>query len=663
MKIFIKILVLILFIDSPIYAQKEINNWYFGNHAGVSFNTGSPVPVSDGKLNSIEGCAVMSDKNTGKLLFYTDGTKIWNANHQVVNTDIDLMGGPSSTQTVLIVPNPANNFEYYIFTVPDLTLSVTPKTTSMYYSLISVQNPSCDIVFINKFLIDGVSEKLTGTVDCSGTEFWVVAHSRYESTFYSFHVTSQGVNEKPVTSNYYEVSRDNTAGYVKISPDGSKLAITSHNANSFLALFDFDVRTGAVSNYILLGDQSTNDMFYGVSFSPDNSKLYAIGRTNLNNEVYESALYQYEVNQTTPAAILNSLNIFYIRKSIPFVSALLLGPDKKLYIACTYRNYLDVINYPNLKGNACGYKEDAVKLTGQCQLGLPNNMDLIYGFKDTVESCTGILIGKPPTDGYSYSWSPVIGLSNPNGSQTIASPTTTTSYILKETNTLGCVLENSVLVKVKAGSEHLFQLNPPVVSFIPGKTFETTLHSPSNVGEWEVHLKFDSLLIKFDSILQTVNVTNFSYSEQKGSISLKGNGENGDIAIRFNAFLPQTTDSIFKMDLVVVSAEVQPCERASARSNLLQLGNYCAKTIRSVSSTGKDYFLNNINRNINFGVGLTGNVRIELYNYTGTLEQVLVDNTIEAGEYSIDLDTPIGVYFVHLHSGMFNNVQKVVVVR
>ena len=45
-------------------AQKESYNWYFGSYAGITFNTksGSPVAMQDGRLNTVEGCATVSDK-------------------------------------------------------------------------------------------------------------------------------------------------------------------------------------------------------------------------------------------------------------------------------------------------------------------------------------------------------------------------------------------------------------------------------------------------------------------------------------------------------------------------------------------------------------------------------------------------------------------------
>ena len=64
-----KILILtILFYSTFVFSQKEANIWYFGSFAGLDFNSGSPVALLDGQLETAEGCATISDAN-GNLLF------------------------------------------------------------------------------------------------------------------------------------------------------------------------------------------------------------------------------------------------------------------------------------------------------------------------------------------------------------------------------------------------------------------------------------------------------------------------------------------------------------------------------------------------------------------------------------------------------------------
>lgn len=60
----------LLFIISMLaFPQEEANIWYFGENAGVDFNSGTPVALTKGQINTIEGCAVLSN-NLGQLVFH-----------------------------------------------------------------------------------------------------------------------------------------------------------------------------------------------------------------------------------------------------------------------------------------------------------------------------------------------------------------------------------------------------------------------------------------------------------------------------------------------------------------------------------------------------------------------------------------------------------------
>ena len=72
--LFLNIL-LFLVLASNAQDIKRTAIWYFGRNAGLDFNTNPPTPLLDGAMNTVEGCATISDIN-GNLLFYTNGEKI-----------------------------------------------------------------------------------------------------------------------------------------------------------------------------------------------------------------------------------------------------------------------------------------------------------------------------------------------------------------------------------------------------------------------------------------------------------------------------------------------------------------------------------------------------------------------------------------------------------
>src|SRR5690348_6566791 len=87
-------------------AQHRADKWYFGLNAGIAFTSGSPVVLTDGALNAIEGVSSICD-SAGNLLFYTDGINVWNALHQVMPNGSNLLGG-ISVQGALVVPDPGD---------------------------------------------------------------------------------------------------------------------------------------------------------------------------------------------------------------------------------------------------------------------------------------------------------------------------------------------------------------------------------------------------------------------------------------------------------------------------------------------------------------------------------------------------------------------------
>ena len=104
-----KLLILLtLFVSILGYAQKEANIWYFGENAGLDFNTTPPTPLTNGGLSTLEGCSSFSDSN-GNLLFYSDGITVWDKNHNIMHYSNgslanDLKGNPSSSQSGMIIP-------------------------------------------------------------------------------------------------------------------------------------------------------------------------------------------------------------------------------------------------------------------------------------------------------------------------------------------------------------------------------------------------------------------------------------------------------------------------------------------------------------------------------------------------------------------------------
>jgi len=201
-------------------AQDEANIWYFGYNAGIDFNSGAPVALTDGQLSTYEGCVTISNA-AGELLFYTDGIKVWDKNHTIMPNGFDLLGNSSSTQSGIIVPNPANPNIYYVFTVDELCYPNGLRFSEVDLSL----NGGTGDVTSNKNipLHTPSTEKITAIKHANGIDFWVITHDWNSNDFLSFKVTAAGVNLVPVVSsvgNQHNGSTNHAIGYLKASVMG-----------------------------------------------------------------------------------------------------------------------------------------------------------------------------------------------------------------------------------------------------------------------------------------------------------------------------------------------------------------------------------------------------------------------------------------------------------
>lgn len=366
-----KILLLFLIgISFQALGQGEANVWYFGGNAGIDFNSGSPVVLTNGALDTLEGCASICTP-TGNLLFYTDGTTVYNNTHTIMLNGAGLLGHSSSTQSAIIVPKPGDANIYYIFTA-----DWEGESNGLNYSEVDMTlDGGLGAVTANKNILlhTPTTEKLTAVQHANGQDIWVITHDVVEgwwlgdSHFQSYLVTNSGVNTTPVSSvtgvniYTYQAQTKMFTGGIKVSPDGTKLAVCHGFDGSELC--DFDAATGSVSNAIVLDSRVGS---YGAEFSPNGQLLY------ISNTDYFEVL-QYNLNATDIPA--SELQIYSGDPNPNFGSesaALQLGPDQKIYVASNDSGYIDVITFPNVLGLGCSYIEDAVYLNGKySKYGLP----------------------------------------------------------------------------------------------------------------------------------------------------------------------------------------------------------------------------------------------------------------------------------------------------
>lgn len=377
----------IFFFTLPNFAQNEASNWYFGKFAGLDFRNGTPTLLTDGKIQTNEGCSTISDSD-GNLLFYTNGVKVWNKNHKIMINGDGLFGHWSSSNSSIVIPKPNSTNIYYVITLDEpnhITAGYypnpdpSPRHIELYdpttdsddglinglnYSIIdmSLNGGEGEVISKNNHLITydpsdieqkkyKCSEKLTAVYNSDGTAIWFLTY--FIDKFYVFKIDKNGINTTPITSpSGFTIATNgylnNAIGCIKFSPDGKKLAM----ANSYLGdnadklyqgnayLFNFDNSTGLVSSGLKILD---GDHPYGVEFSPNSQVLY-INANKYNS--FSSDLYQFDLTAS------NVANSKYRAWGAVGAGALQLAIDGKIYISMPDTWFLSQILNPNVYGSS-----------------------------------------------------------------------------------------------------------------------------------------------------------------------------------------------------------------------------------------------------------------------------------------------------------------------
>jgi hypothetical protein len=338
------------------YNLPENSIWAFGDGDGMDFSGSNPVPVNTSIIHG-EGCASVCDGD-GTLLFYTNGNKVWGANGGLFphaqNLDISSMIAMTTTQTALIVPVPAQANKYYLFTLG--------RKLYCYRIDMALNNGMGDIdttfALTHVALADSLTEKMIAIRGCDNN-VWVIVKPNHKEQFYSYNITTQGVDTTAVISTAgFSAPSDYFQLTMGASPDGNKVAV---NTATRLELLNFDKTNGKLSN----GKIVDHEFFYGSCFSPDGNLLYG----------NSGDIYQYNLEECKPAA--TKINLGH-----GFIGDIKLATNGKIYFWSSvnplngYR-FLGGIEHPDVAGVGCQFR-DSVSGTGMVTqgafLGLTNTV-------------------------------------------------------------------------------------------------------------------------------------------------------------------------------------------------------------------------------------------------------------------------------------------------
>jgi hypothetical protein len=359
--------------------------WVFGSRAELDFSTNPPTPHGGRAINTGEGCASISDVS-GNLVLYTDGQTVWDSANAIKASG--LHGNTSSTQSAIVIPDPGNPQQYYIFTAD----GASGSNQNFNGVRIDISNPTWPQTQLSSLLTmpsmagRSPTERVTAIQHANCVDYWVLTVVQASPSqgapvgagfFRIFLVNSLGVQyigETPMNISVQDI------GYLKGSPDGHRLALANWS-NQNVLLYGFDNALGVVQISSLVnipvppipGQPPHPRAPYGVEFSPQSNVLYysliGSGSGNLSN----NNGYVFQVDLSVPPVSVQVVVYPNVGASYA-LGALQLGSDGRIYIAKPGEGSLGAILNPQGAGALCNPNMNFITLSAgtSSNLGLPN---------------------------------------------------------------------------------------------------------------------------------------------------------------------------------------------------------------------------------------------------------------------------------------------------
>jgi len=358
----------------------------------------------------------MSDK-AGNYLFSTNGSRIYNREHQVMsggeNLNISENHGYLLPQGVVALPHPKDSTLYAFF---HGRKGYSVFVTETWYSEIDMKKENGLGRVLRKLpLVQDTlhSGQFTAVQHGNGRDWWIIfqhyctaADECQSNSFYKVLLTPNGVEvfEQKIMDGIVTVVG---TGQAVFTPEGTKYVASQADRTNkpvYVDIYDFDRCTGEFSNReriegpILTEEGGSS----GLAISPNSRYAYLIMyRQIIQYDLWKQDALAMEASSSKVAEYDGFVQ--YIGNNFPLATRFLdaqLAPDGKIYISTTNATrYLHVIHNPNEKGFNCNVEQHGIELPTFNGFSIPNHPNYRLGawegspcdtLQDTMVSTTEI---------------------------------------------------------------------------------------------------------------------------------------------------------------------------------------------------------------------------------------------------------------------------------
>jgi hypothetical protein len=327
-------------------------------------------------------CSI-ADEN-GNLQFYTNGCRIVNYQHEMIENGDDLSPGwyqpiecnnypygYDGYQNFMILPRPGHSGRYLYF---HWSLESNLITSTTLYSEIDMNanNGSGKVIKKNQILweLDTIGGSVNAVRHGNGRDWWMVIPEGLDNIFRVWLITPDTIKGPFIQDwNNQEASYMSSGWNAAFSPNGQKYVRTASGSPPSIFVYDFDRCSGQLSNPVRIDMPDTIAFAPWAAISPNSRYLYLqLGQTNL---------YQYDLEKSDIAAsvqLVGEYDGFKSENGFPTTfHAMALAPDNKIYMSLSNgTHFLHTIHAPDLSGVACDFRQHDVDLPTNNGFFLPN---------------------------------------------------------------------------------------------------------------------------------------------------------------------------------------------------------------------------------------------------------------------------------------------------